>query len=183
MMTRKTTSAVLLLAAALAGSGATATGAGAPPPIEVVFFDIGDTLVKRGSERGYVWIDGAREAIATLQEAGVRVGLISNTGDLTREYLFATLMPADFNPGRFEQPLIILSSEVGVEKPDPGIYRRAIEAAAVDPGATMFCAETLSHVIAAQAVGMRAVWLQEGDLGPMVGELVEAGLTGSDRGE
>ena len=170
----------LLLATTLAAVGLAATGkgSGAVAPIEVIFFDIGDTLVKRGPDRSFVWIDGAQEAIAVLQQAGVRVGLMSNTGDLTREVLFEKLMPADFDPGRFEAPLILLSSEVGIEKPAAGIYRRAIEVAAVEPGATMFLAETLSHVLAAQAEGMRAVWLQEGDLGPMVKELVEAGLAG-----
>ncbi len=118
--------------------------------IKVVFFDIGDTLVGRKK-----WMPGAREAVQTLLKARVRVGLISNTGNLSREQL-AGLLPDDFSVEDFEQGIVLLSSEVGVEKPSLSIFLLAVQHAGVSPWETMFVGESLTESIAAQAAGMRA---------------------------
>ena len=79
--------------------------------IEVVFFDVGDTLVSQGA-----WVPGAKTCVARVREAGLRVGLVSNTGTLSRAEL-GDLLPPDFDLGEFEDSLLSLSSELGVEKP------------------------------------------------------------------
>lgn len=119
--------------------------------IKVVFFDIGNTLIANRA-----WMPQAKETIALLKKAGVRVGLISNTGDLDREEL-RKLLPADFDFEDFESELVLLSSEVSMEKPDLPIFLFAVQHAGVSPWETCFVAETVSETLGAQAAGMRAV--------------------------
>jgi FMN phosphatase YigB (HAD superfamily) len=88
--------------------------------IKVIFFDLGETLVTRGR----AWVPGAQAALAELRRRRVRLGIISNTGRLTRRAVFETL-PVDFDPLTFEEQLTIFSSEAGVEKPDPRIFQLA----------------------------------------------------------
>ncbi len=149
-------------------------------PLKVIFFDLGDTLVRKvpGSTRSE-WIEGAKEALVQLDEKGVRLGLLSNTGNLTRDRLFNDLLPVDFNADMFEEKLIILSSEVGAEKPKLRIFAHAIDEAGVAPVKCLFCTEDLPHTLAAQQIGMRAVWLPLPPLGnieSLTTELIKAHL-------
>lgn len=120
--------------------------------IKVVFFDIGDTLVSQKS-----WLPGAQTALGQLREKGIRVGLISNTGDLSRDELATDYLPTDFDFGWFDEGIVLLSSEVGVEKPALSMFTMAVNHAGVSPWETLFVAETLEETWAAQAAGMRAV--------------------------
>ena len=58
--------------------------------VKVVFFDLGQTLVSNGH-----WIEGAQDAVSSLLERGVRLGIITNTGNHTRDQL-VRLLPSDF---------------------------------------------------------------------------------------
>jgi putative hydrolase of the HAD superfamily len=52
----------------------------------------------------------------------------------------------------------VFSSEVGVRKPDPRIFREALSRLGTDPAETVFVGDRLyDDVNGAQAVGMRAV--------------------------
>ena len=88
-------------------------------PYEVVFFDLGDTLVD--GKHPTTWVPDARGVLDLLHQKGLRLGLISNTGNLTRLQLVA-MLPPDFDLAQFEDHLIIFSSEVGVEKPGLGDF-------------------------------------------------------------
>jgi 2-haloacid dehalogenase len=57
--------------------------------------------------------------------------------------------------GRFEG--VVISGEVGVAKPDPAIYRIAIERLALDPARTLFVDDMPVNVAAAKACGIEAV--------------------------
>ena len=57
--------------------------------------------------------------------------------------------------GLFEQ--IVCSGDEGVIKPNPAIFYIALERLQVEPGETIFIDDTKQHVIAAQALGMRAL--------------------------
>jgi len=118
--------------------------------IEVVFFDIGDTLVSKKR-----WLPGAQDFVRALKEKKIRVGLISNTGNLNREKV-QNLLPDDFNFAVFEDGLTLLSSEVGIEKPNLGIFSLAIQHAGVSPWQTMFVGESLTESLAAQRAGMQS---------------------------
>jgi 2-haloalkanoic acid dehalogenase type II len=64
---------------------------------------------------------------------------------------------------RFEA--IVISEEVGLLKPDPAIFERALEALGVDAAAALYVGDNRAHDVAgAAAAGMRAVWLdRDGD--------------------
>ncbi len=138
-------------------------------PYKVIFFDLGDTLViaKNG------WVPGAKTVISQLRAKGYRLGLISNTGDMTRDQLLA-ILPQDFDLSIFEENLIILSSEVGVKKPSLDIFSMAIKKANVKPSECLFCTESLLDTLAAEQVGIHVARLQKpptSDVASIVEEL------------
>jgi putative hydrolase of the HAD superfamily len=97
------------------------------------------------------------EVIQTLEElksAGLRMGLVSNITlrpNLMREDLLR------YGLDRFLDAWVF-SSEVGWRKPDPRIFREALDRLKADPGETVFVGDRLyDDVSGAQAVGMRAV--------------------------
>jgi len=118
--------------------------------IKVVFFDIGDTLISKKR-----WLRGALDFVRAIKAKKIRVGLISNTGNLNRDQL-EKLLPDDFDFAVFEDGLTLLSSEVGIEKPDLGIFSLAIQHAGVSPWETMFIGESLPETISAQRAGMQS---------------------------
>ncbi|MFT5300868.1 MAG: ribonucleotide monophosphatase NagD (HAD superfamily) [Mariniblastus sp.] len=69
--------------------------------VKVIFFDIGDTLVSKKK-----WLPEAKQTMASWRSAGLRVGLISNTGSLSRDEL-QNLLPTDFDYADFEEGLIL----------------------------------------------------------------------------
>jgi putative hydrolase of the HAD superfamily len=117
--------------------------------IKAIFFDIGNTLVSKKQ-----WLPGSKEFVLAMRQNKVRVGLISNTGDLDREAL-AKLLPPDFDFGLFEGGLTLLSSEIGIEKPDIGMFLLAVEHTRLSPWETMFVGESLTETLAAQRAGMQ----------------------------
>lgn len=123
--------------------------------IEVVFFDIGDTLAVVSTRE---WVPGAKSALAALASKGLRLGLLSNTGPLTRDQV-TDLLPTDFDWSVFEPDLVLLSSEVGHEKPKLPIYLVALARAGVAPDRCCFVGERLEENLAAQRVGMRSMRL------------------------
>jgi len=118
------------------------------------------------TRRALVPMDGALALLDELRARGLRLGLISNcsseVGDLWEESPFA---------GRFDA--VVLSAEAGVCKPDPRIYRLALEPLGVEPAEAIFVGDGQSDELAgADAVGMRAVQL--GSASPWQGERIAA---------
>lgn len=120
-----------------------------------IFFDIGDTLVS-----GKNWKSGAKECLGKLRQAAIPIGVISNTGDLTRDRL-ALLLPDDFDFALFRPELVVLSSEFREAKPNPAIFFHAIEKAAVEPWNCVFVSENPRETWAAQLVGMHSFRMAE----------------------
>jgi putative hydrolase of the HAD superfamily len=142
--------------------------------IKIAFFDLGDTLI--GSNRD--WIPGAQETLAGLREKHVRLGLISNTGDLSRSAII-NLLPVDFDFNLFDERLIVFSSEVNFTKPGPEIFQLSIERAGVNPGQCLFCTEELSHATAARQENMQAFTVRRppnSDIGELIDKLTASGL-------
>ena len=119
--------------------------------IEVIFFDLGNTLVQDGR----TWVPGAPALISELQTRGLGLGLISNTGNLSRIDLRA-ILPPEFDFKHFADELVLLSAEVGLEKPDPRIFKLAVDRAGVEANAILFCGEDRVETLVAQTVGMRS---------------------------
>ncbi len=142
--------------------------------IEVVFFDLGDTLVEPGPG-GFVLKEGAVATVEELLAEGVQVGVITTfPGD--RDALNDALRneAAEVDPaaflGTFDGP-IVTSGEAGFDKPDPRIY----EAAAADlgspppPSHIAFVTEELDDIAdlavdptaGARALGWVGIWIPE----------------------
>jgi putative hydrolase of the HAD superfamily len=94
------------------------------------------------------------DTLDRLRGEGYRLGLVSNltlVPDLVREDLARMGLVERLDAALF-------SSEVGVRKPDPRIFRQALERLGAEPGETVFVGDRLyDDVGGAQAVGMRAV--------------------------
>jgi len=134
---------------------------------KVVFFDLGNTLVVSGTTE---WNPPGKAVLSALKNAGVRLGVISNTGDLTRAKLKQRL-PPDFDFNVFEAHLILLSSEIGIEKPAIEIFELAISRTGISASECLYCSEDFQETLAAQRVGMIGARIQpppNSDLGTFV---------------
>jgi putative hydrolase of the HAD superfamily len=99
----------------------------------------------------------ARELLDTLRSLGLRLGVISNTlapgPFMDRSLVRRGLM--EFFPVR------IYSSDVGVAKPHPAIFRAALEAIGTAPGQALYVGDRLqADVAGAQAVGMKGILIE-----------------------
>jgi putative hydrolase of the HAD superfamily len=105
-------------------------------------------------------IPGAVEAVAEVRRLGYRVGVVSNAEGRVEQDLRA----AGFE-GLLE--LVVDSHVVGVEKPDPGIFRIAVERMGVSPETTIFVGDVPAvDVTGARAAGIAPVLLDRHDMYP-----------------
>jgi FMN phosphatase YigB (HAD superfamily) len=126
-------------------------------PLQVVFFDVGDTLGKAVTENGSLAIDVFQSTPALLramtETLGLRAGIISNTDTLTTKTFKEILAAADLLAA-FDPNCIITSNDAGTEKPDRAIYLFAAQRAKVPIGRCLYVGEKQSEVAGAQAAGM-----------------------------
>jgi HAD superfamily hydrolase (TIGR01549 family) len=89
--------------------------------------------------------------LAALREAGLILGLLSNWEDWLDDLLVA-LRVRD----RFDH--VLVSGVIGLEKPDPAVFRRALALAGVAPSELVYVGDSLHHDIEpCLALGIRAV--------------------------
>jgi putative hydrolase of the HAD superfamily len=124
--------------------------------ITVVFFDLGETLVT--GERQ--WLPGAKVLLNSLRRNRFRLGIISNTGNLTPRAEILKLLPTDFDPATFETVLTLFSSEVGKEKPQKAIFEEAVARAGTPANQCLYCSENIVETLMAQHAGMRSIRVQ-----------------------
>jgi putative hydrolase of the HAD superfamily len=80
-----------------------------------------------------------------------RIGLLSNAGDI-----FPRLIRERYSlAGLFD--VEVISALVGLAKPDPAIYRLALERLGTPPEATVFVDDYEPNVVAAAELGIRAI--------------------------
>lgn len=111
------------------------------------------------------WIpyDDTAPVLAAVRARGLRVGVVSNIGWNIRPY---------FSRHGLEIDAVALSCEVGVEKPDPALFRAACRRLDVPPEHTLMVGDTPNSDGGAARLGMRAYVLPAG------GELaLERGLS------
>ncbi|HEX9574681.1 MAG TPA: HAD family hydrolase, partial [Myxococcales bacterium] len=98
----------------------------------------------------------ALEALALARALGVRAAVISNSNGSVRAILdrLGLLSSLEF---------VLDSSELGMEKPDPRIFRLALERARLAPEEAVYVGDIYSvDVLGARAAGIRAVLLDPG---------------------
>lgn len=96
------------------------------------------------------WEDPAMTQLVGRLKARCRLVGISNTNELHFDYVrdrYAVVRAV---------PTWVLSYEVGVRKPDPKIYQRAMAAAGVPPAEILYVDDRLDLVEAGRALGLRA---------------------------
>jgi putative hydrolase of the HAD superfamily len=124
--------------------------------------DIVDSLWEAHQRFGLwtVAIDGAIETVSLLKERGLRIGVVSNAEGRVEQDLEA----AGFR-GLFET--VVDSHLVGVEKPDPKIFRIAMERMNLAPEGTIYVGDLPSvDVVGARAADIAAVLIDRHDLYP-----------------
>jgi putative hydrolase of the HAD superfamily len=98
------------------------------------------------------------ERVRALRGAGLATALVTNNVAEFRPH-WRAMLPVD---ELFD--LVVDSSEVGVRKPDPAIYRIALDGlGGVPPECTLFLDDYPSNIDAAEALGIRGI-LVESDL-------------------
>jgi len=103
---------------------------------------------------------GTREALDLLRACGLRLGVVSNGDGRVEEALIAAGLR-----DRFE--VVLDSAVVGVEKPDPAIFRAALGALGVAPAEALYVGDLYEvDVVGARAAGMEAVLLVPDATGP-----------------
>lgn len=145
-----------------------------PESVRAVFFDLGDTLVTKPRQ----WIPGAQGALSSLRFKKLRLGVISNTGESSRDALLGEL-PVDFSFVLFDPKLILLSSEVGIKKPNVKIFELAVERSELPSSQCLFCTENLLDSLVAQRAGMRVARVQkppQSDMEKLIDTLALSGL-------
>lgn len=101
---------------------------------------------------------GVQEMLARLRSRGIRTGVISNlgwTGEALTDRLHRLLPEHEFE-------FVIASSDYGVRKPDPLIFRAALANADLSAGDVWFCGDQIeADVFGAQNAGIFPVWYEE----------------------
>jgi len=95
-----------------------------------------------------------------LRARGLRLGLISNW-DVRLDAILKGLGLDEWLDH------VVISHQVGVEKPHPAIFRRALALCGLKPGQALHVGDSYAEdVVGARAIGMRAVWLcRDGEAG------------------
>jgi FMN phosphatase YigB (HAD superfamily) len=124
--------------------------------IQAICFDLGETLVTSPRQ----WLPDAPALLASLKQRGMRLGIISNTGNLSSRQAILGLLPPDFAINLFEPALVLFSSEVGVAKPRKEIFEKAVRRVGIPASQCLYCSESLVETLVAQHVGMRATRVQ-----------------------
>ena len=113
---------------------------------------VGETMT-RTKEDLVCPFEGAIETLDALIHHGHRLGLLTNGSS---EFQRRKLERYDLER-RFE--LILVEGELGYGKPDPRVFRRALEFFGVLPEATTMIGDRLgSDVFAAQTLGIPGIW-------------------------
>lgn len=96
--------------------------------------------------------------IKRLRRAGYKTGILSNFGDNARKIWREVYPFIDYFDG------IIISSEVGIMKPNSKIYHLAAESVGVKPTEALFIDDFIQNVEGARAVGMQAIHFTDSEL-------------------
>lgn len=119
-------------------------------------------------QRGDVWtrvIPGSRDALEDLAALGVRLAVVSNADGTVEEQLRADAI-CQVGPGPGVPVDVVLDSTVvGVSKPDPAIFRLALDALDLEAGDVIHVGDTpAADVVGARAAGVTPVLVDPYDL-------------------
>lgn len=122
--------------------------------------------------------EDAAETLEALKERGYHLGIIANQVQGTAQRLDAWGLLKYFD-------VVAASAELGVAKPDPLIFEKALELAGCQPYDSVMVGDRLDNDIhPAKELGMRTVWIRKGlsqyqpvDLGKNVADWIIENLS------
>ncbi len=116
-------------------------------------------------------IPGALDGLRRLADTGVALGIVSNSDGSVEEQLL-TARICQVGQGEGVPVTVVLDSHVvGVEKPDPAIFHRALDALRVPPERALHVGDTgWADIVGARAAGVRPAHLDPFDLCPVPGD-------------
>jgi putative hydrolase of the HAD superfamily len=130
--------------------------------------DLAETLLndyRAGFPGACVLFPDAVQTLSSLRASGLKLGLITN-GSVRMQSgkLDCLALRPMFDT-------VLISDEEGISKPDPGIFRRALERLNTNAAQAVFVGDHPDiDVAGARAAGMRAIWRRD----PSVSRMVEA---------
>ena len=119
-----------------------------------------------------MWTRGDPTMVAwqlAIKERGLLTAIVSNMGDTVHEHMVRELRWLS----RFD--VLVWSYQLGIAKPDPAIYRYALEKLGTQPAETLFIDDKAENVDAAVALGMKGIVFS--DVEKLRADLVESGLS------
>jgi putative hydrolase of the HAD superfamily len=135
--------------------------AGVPADKELVH-ELNETRMKAFAENGvHLWEDSL-PTLRELRARGLRTAIVSNCDHSTRPIV------GELGLER-EADAVVLSFEVGVAKPDPGIYQAALDALAARPEEAVFVDDQAAYCEGAEAIGIRSFLILRDDADPPEG--------------
>ena len=140
------------------------------PSDPVLVRELNDARVKAFADNGVHLWDDSVPTMRELRARGVRTAVVSNCDHATRPIV------DDLGLAN-EVDAIVLSFEVGVAKPDPGIYRAALSAVGARPEEAVFVDDQAWYCEGAEALGIRSFLIVREDADPAEG----VGLAGDRR--
>jgi putative hydrolase of the HAD superfamily len=108
------------------------------------------------SEACWSPIPGAAEALRTLQQRGLRLGLLSNAADVenVERLLERARLPITFDP-------VVISAAAGVRKPTPSLFEGILRQWWIDPEEAVMVGDLLGEdILGAQRAGLHQIWVQ-----------------------
>jgi putative hydrolase of the HAD superfamily len=128
-----------------------------------------DALLAAIRFRAYPEVTGA---LRRLRTAGVRLAVVSNWDVSLHDVLERTRL-------RELVDVVVISAELGAAKPDPAIFRAALERLGVTPAEAMHVGDSVEHDVAgARAAGLEAVLVARNGAEAPDGVRVVASLDG-----
>ena len=107
------------------------------------------------SGRSVEWYEDAQPVLAALRARGIKTAIVSNCDHWTYPVATAHDLGARVDA-------VVLSVDVGVTKPDPAIFRRALERLGVVAAEAVFVDDRPEYCAGAAALGLRARVIDRG---------------------
>jgi beta-phosphoglucomutase-like phosphatase (HAD superfamily)/hemerythrin-like domain-containing protein len=137
-------------------------------PVQVVFFDARDTLGEVDRPGHLVpYRPSTEKLLSSMKEAGLTIGVITNLPeDVAADQGRSMVVDAVLNENGGERIVrigdfidadhVFINHELGLQKPDPAIFRKAAELMGVAPDQCLFVGENLIEVLSARAAGLQS---------------------------
>ncbi len=135
--------------------------AGVPADAELVH-ELNETRMRAFAENGVHLWDDSLPTLRALRARGLRTAIVSNCDHATRPIVDELGLER-------EADAVVLSFEVGVAKPDAGIYRAALDALGARPEEAVFVDDQAWYCEGAEAIGIRSFMIAREDAAPAEG--------------